>query len=108
MQVRIVAPIAGEMAITMSLPGYGVNMNAFLEVGKGAGPEACEVATGEKITLAETEKVLSENGPQRKVWKIEKPGVVVLQLDNTHSMLRSKTFNYKYDFKVPEDSMEDE
>lgn len=91
------------MHITMSLPAYGVNMAARLEIGKGPGVEACEIATGESVVLCESEKVLSENGPKKVVWPIAKPGVVVIRLDNTHSMLRHKTFNYLADYKVPDD-----
>ena len=83
---------------------YGVKWKVTFVEGTGVGLEECRKpkdAGAAPVVLHTESKLKAEAGPQRGQWKLDKPGVVTLHLDNKHSVLRSKCV--KYELNLVED-----
>ena len=66
---------------------YGVGMSAMLLPEGG----------GDPIPVMDMEKIKSESGLAAGSFALPKKGTLVVTFDNSYSLLRSKTFNYKID-----------
>ena len=66
---------------------YGVGMSAMLLPEGG----------GDPIPVMDMEKIKSESGLATGSFALPKKGTLVVTFDNSYSLLRSKTFNYKID-----------
>ncbi len=68
--------------------------------GGGDDPTSLFRLDGNTIVLAENSKLKSEKGSKRMTLAIPSSGVLTIRWDNTHSYVRSKYVNYKYDISV--------
>ena len=72
-----------KMDWVLSVASYGIKMRAELRT-----------ESGEVIVLRKSgdeEKIKSESGVTKGTWELEQTGKLVVTLDNTYSILRSKT-----------------
>ena len=100
--ISVQVPIAGaEIHYNLMVVARGIKCSAIFVEGQGQGSE-CSVpkhSTAPPQTLREESKLKADDGAEKGVWCVDSPGVLQITLDNTYSMLRTKTVKYTVEVK---------
>lgn len=101
---RVVVPISGStIQWLVGVEAHGVAVSAVLHHGEGDGYEAAERLTGATTLLVrgKPDKVKAETGASKGAWLCPRAGVAEIELDNSYSMLRSKTVHFSFEVVPP-------
>eukprot|EP00040_Diaphanoeca_grandis_P041650 m.263253 g.263253 ORF g.263253 m.263253 type:complete len:423 (-) comp49504_c0_seq1:129-1397(-) len=87
---------AASVMVTLSVQSHGIEFQAVLQHGKGKG-DACTNATGDTTVFNEQRKIKFEECGVKLLLTCDVPGVLVINLDNSYSKMRSKTIKYRFE-----------
>lgn len=97
----------GKELVDIVIPIPNCQVNYLLSVeDKGILVSAELIQDGEKkpVEMRAPVKIKAEAGPERGVWKCDKPGKLRVTFDNSYSVLRKKTVRYQFDLVAPTES----